>query len=151
MYEYLMEEKTQYAKNTNLAAEYYVLSMLYRIGVEAYITLGNKKSVNILVKKNRKNLTINVKSIRNITSFSIENWRKNDKNHYLVFVSFLRRIRDTKYLPEVYVVPSTHLEKKFRELNNKSLIYKKNDKMVVELSRLRKLGRKYLNNWDFFI
>lgn len=29
--------------NTNLAAEFWVLSALYRFGVEAHLTLGNKK------------------------------------------------------------------------------------------------------------
>ncbi len=43
-----MGEKSQ---NTNLASEYYVLSMLYRIGANAYLTLGNKKSVDIIVEK----------------------------------------------------------------------------------------------------
>ena len=28
--------------NTNLASEYYVLSMLYRLGVDAYLTLEHK-------------------------------------------------------------------------------------------------------------
>ena len=39
--------------NTNLASEYYVISMLYRIGAEAYLTLGKKKSVDIVVKKGK--------------------------------------------------------------------------------------------------
>jgi hypothetical protein len=33
--------------NTNLAAECYVLSMMHRLGAEANLTLGNKKSVDI--------------------------------------------------------------------------------------------------------
>jgi hypothetical protein len=35
--------------NTNLASEFYVLSMLYRLGFDANLTLGNKKSVDIAV------------------------------------------------------------------------------------------------------
>lgn len=35
--------------NTNLASEFYVLSMLYRMGFDANLTLGNKKSVDIAV------------------------------------------------------------------------------------------------------
>ena len=35
--------------NTNLASEFYVLSMLYRLGFDANLTLGNKKSVDITV------------------------------------------------------------------------------------------------------
>ncbi len=29
--------------NTNLAAEFYILSMLYRLGINTHLTLGNKK------------------------------------------------------------------------------------------------------------
>ena len=35
--------------NTNLASEFYVLSMLHRFGCNASLTLGNKKSVDIVV------------------------------------------------------------------------------------------------------
>ena len=34
--------------NTNLAAEFYVLSALHRLGAEATLTLGNKKAVERL-------------------------------------------------------------------------------------------------------
>jgi hypothetical protein len=37
--------------NTNLAAEFYVLSMLHRLGADAALTLGNKKAVDIIVVK----------------------------------------------------------------------------------------------------
>lgn len=37
--------------NTNLAAEFYVLSMLHRWGADAVLTLGNKKAVDILVTR----------------------------------------------------------------------------------------------------
>ncbi|MFC1789277.1 hypothetical protein ACFLZE_05135 [Thermodesulfobacteriota bacterium] len=33
--------------NTNLAAEFHVLSILHRLGYEATLTLGNKKAVDI--------------------------------------------------------------------------------------------------------
>jgi hypothetical protein len=35
--------------NTNLAAEFHVLSALHRLGADANLTLGNKKSVDIVV------------------------------------------------------------------------------------------------------
>jgi len=50
--------------NTNLAAEFWVLSALYRFGVEAHLTLGNKKSVDILIVCNSKTIcTVNVKGL----------------------------------------------------------------------------------------
>ena len=42
-------QAVQRGYNTNLASEFYVLSMLYRPGLDANLTLGNKKSVDIAV------------------------------------------------------------------------------------------------------
>jgi len=36
--------------NTNLASELYVLSALHRLGLDAVLTLGNKKSVHLSVR-----------------------------------------------------------------------------------------------------
>jgi hypothetical protein len=138
--------------NTNLAAEYHVLSMLYRVGAEAYLTLGNKKSIDIVVRANGKTLTADVKGLRDRTCFPIDNWDKTDDSHFMVFVSFLCNIDDPKCLPEVYIVPSKELEKAHAALGDKSIIYRnpKGNRTVVELSRLRKLGDKYLDRWDRF-
>jgi hypothetical protein len=37
--------------DTNLAAEFYVLSALHRLGLSATLTLGNKKSVDIVIAR----------------------------------------------------------------------------------------------------
>mgnify|MGYP001617688514 CR=1 FL=1 len=139
--------------NTNLAAEYYVLSMLYRVGANAYLTLGNKKSIDIVIDNNGKTLTADVKGLKDTSCFPIDNWNKKDKNHYLIFVSFLKRIHDPTCLPEIYVVPSLEIEQKHKKLEGKSVIYKnpKGNRTVVELSQLRKLGKKYKDKWDYFI
>lgn len=36
--------------NTNLASEYFVMSLMCRAGKEAYLSLGNKKGVDVIVK-----------------------------------------------------------------------------------------------------
>ncbi|MDD3687225.1 MAG: hypothetical protein PHE56_10720 [Bacteroidales bacterium] len=54
--------------NTNLASEYYVLATLYRLGFDAYITLGNKKSIDIILHlENHKQITIDVKGLQGTT------------------------------------------------------------------------------------
>ena len=145
-----MGEKTL---NTNLASEYYVLSMLYRMGANAYLTLGNKKSIDILVEKDGNILTADVKGLKDTTCFPIDNWTKKERTHFLIFVSFLRRIDDPKCVPEVYVVPSKELEQKHKELGDKSVIYRnpKGNRTVVELSRLRKVAKKYQDKWAYFL
>ena len=50
--------------NTNLASEFYVLSMLHRLGANAALTLGNKKAVDIIVaNENGSTTTIDVKGL----------------------------------------------------------------------------------------
>lgn len=43
---------------TGMASEYYVLSLLNRVGAEAYLTLGNTKKSDILVKKDMRQLQL---------------------------------------------------------------------------------------------
>jgi len=144
-----MSEKGQ---NTNLAAEYHVLSMLYRIGAEAYLTLGNKKSVDIVVKRASDMITIDVKGLKGSSCFPGDNWTRESSNHFLVFVSFIGRIGDPQCVPEVYVVPSDELKNARPELDGKSVVYvnPKGNRRVVELSRLRKLASRYRDKWDYF-
>ncbi len=50
--------------NTNLAAEFYVLSLLHRMGADANITLGNQKAVDIVVVRAPGDaVTIDVKGL----------------------------------------------------------------------------------------
>ena len=49
--------------NTNLAAEFHVLSILHRLGEDANLTLGNKKSVDIAVIRAWDAITVDVKGL----------------------------------------------------------------------------------------
>ncbi|MBK7562889.1 MAG: hypothetical protein IPI21_00720 [Propionivibrio sp.] len=73
--------------NTNLAAEFYVLSVLHRLGADATLTLGNKKSVDIAVVKGEGNtVTVDVKGLAGTTSWPVDNVKGVKNNHFLVFV-----------------------------------------------------------------
>jgi hypothetical protein len=139
--------------NTNLAAEFHVLSMLYRMGANANLTLGNKKSVDIVVIKNGKILTIDVKGLKDASCFPIDNCFIREENHFLVFVSFVKKINDPKVMPEIYIVPSSELDETHEAIGNKAIVYKnpKGNRTVVELGRLRKLKDKYHDKWDYFV
>lgn len=72
--------------DTGIASEYLVLSMLYRLGVDAYMTLGNKKSVDIWIKNDDDfAIEIDVKSVREYDSIPVGNVEAKD-NRYIVFV-----------------------------------------------------------------
>ena len=128
--------------NTNLASEFYVLSMLHRLGCDASLTLGNKKSVDIVVvRESGAVITIDVKGLAGKTSWPVDNVKKVDKDHFLVFVSFLGKIGDHTVAPEVYVVPSKRLA---------PLVYHSPNgkRHVLQLSRMRKDGTAFRDAWD---
>lgn len=130
--------------NTNLASEYYVLATLYRLGFDAYITLGNKKGIDIILNLNdKKQITIDVKGLQGKTLFPLDNVDEKLKKpyHFIVFISFLNKIDDPLVLPEIYVVPYSMLSK---------MMYRnpKGNRKGINLYELRVNGKNYLNNWD---
>ena len=96
--------------NTNLAAEFYVLSMLYRKGLNAYLTLGNKKSIDIIVDHGKRLTTIDVKGMISTTGWPMDNFSGAKKNHFIVLVSFLNQIKDHAVIPETYILPSSKVK-----------------------------------------
>jgi hypothetical protein len=127
--------------NTNLAAEFFVLSMLHRLGFDASLTLGNKKAVDIVVVRNSGDaLTVDVKGLAGKTSWPVDNVRKITNDHFLIFVSFLGKMSDHSVEPEVYVVPSKKLA---------PLVYHSPNgkRQVLQLSRMRKDGEGFRNAW----
>lgn len=95
---------------TGMASEYYVLSLLNRVGAEAYLTLGNTKKSDILVKKGYEAITIDVKGCKS-SSFPIgtEYESKKDKNHFYVFL-YYKNFEDIHEIPEIYIVPSLSMD-----------------------------------------
>lgn len=95
--------------NTNLAVEYHVLSMLYRKGLNAYLTLGNKKSIDIIVDHGRRTSTIDVKGMISKTIWPVDNFSDARSNHYIALVTFLNKIDDHSVIPETHIVPSSRV------------------------------------------
>ena len=57
--------KRQYGQNTNLAAEFFVASQLFRLGYTVTITLGNTKEIDLLVAHpDGRTVTIDVKGLK---------------------------------------------------------------------------------------
>ncbi len=136
----MKKKKRESGYNTNLASEFYVMSMLHRKGFNAVLTLGNKKSVDIVIYKHGKVITLDVKGlIKKNSSFPMDNFHEMEK-HFYVFVSF-EDIKDAESLPEVYVVPSQSI---------KSMLYKnpKGNRKVIQLRKLSNFGNEYKNRWD---
>ena len=95
--------------NTGIASEYLILSKLYRLDLEAYISMGNKKKVDIrVILENGSTISIDVKSVRGYSSLVVNNV-ENKPNHFIVFVIYNNRFDDLSTEPDIYIVPSSQL------------------------------------------
>lgn len=129
--------------DTNLAAEFYVLSVLHRLGISATLTFGNKKSVDIVVARDAGNtITIDVKGLAGTTNWPIDNMGEGKKNHFIVFVTFLGKISDPSVLPEVYIVPSEKI--------SAPTIYENpaGNRRVIPLRRARESWKEFKDAWE---
>lgn len=109
--------------NTGIASEYYVLSLLYRLGYEAYITLGNKKSVDIRVIKEEKTISLDVKAVQGYSSLIVNNVTAKN-NHYIVFLIYNNKFEDITVMPELYIVPSNDIESLSKSFGDQKRIFK---------------------------
>lgn len=131
--------------NTNLAAEFHVMSVLHRLGADAALSLGNKKSVDITVVRGEGDtITVDVKGLAGTTSWPVDNVKDAKQNHYLVFICYRGKIGDPSIAPDAWVVPSTELA---------PLIYHSPNgrRKVVSLGSLKKHDLKYRENWEALV
>ncbi len=126
--------------DTNLAAEFHVLSTLHRLGADASLTLGHKKAVDIFVaRKKGKTFTIDVKGVAKRYDWPAGNVdRKGKEGHFLILVSYEGKIGDPKQAPSVWVVPSKHIRRFIRVYGERTNILR--GKMVKE-------GKQYFHAW----
>lgn len=100
--------------DTNLAAEFYVLSCLHRVGLTANLTLGNKKGVDVVVVRDAGDaVTVEVKGGAKRYDWPANNLvtTKPDQ-HFVALVSFEGRIADTDMpSPRVWIVPFPEIER----------------------------------------
>lgn len=113
-------------QTTGMVSEFYVLSVLLRCGINANLTLGNQKKVDIIVNNKGVAMTIDVKGLKSSGDFIIGNYfeSKDDKNHFYIFV-YYSNFEKVKENPELYVVPATEISaivKERESVNNVSIV-----------------------------
>ena len=114
--------------NTNLASEFYVLSLLHRLGAEPSLTLANKKAVDIYVAApDDQFITIDVKGIAGKYDWPAANVREKSRpNHFFVLVSFEGSIEDPSTVPLVWVIPGTKISEFIKEYKTRTNISRAN-------------------------
>jgi len=130
--------------NTNLASEFYVLSMLHRLGADAALTLGNKKAVDIIVAdENRKVITIDVKGLEKRYDWPADNIHSfQDTQHFYVLVSFEGKITDPLSPPSVWIIPATELSQFIRKYKTRK---------VISRADVKAKGQHFLHKWSLII
>ncbi len=123
--------------NTGIASEYLVLSKLFRMDLEAYISQGNKKSIDIrIIKDDGQSVSIDVKSVRGYSSLVINNVITLE-NHFIVFVIYNNKFDNVLIEPDIFVVPSIEIP------NIKSVFGKQERMMKGQLEG-------YRDKWSYF-
>jgi hypothetical protein len=127
--------------DTNLASEFYVLSLLHRLGAEPSLTLANKKAIDIYVAApNDEFRTIDVKGIAGKYDWPASNVKETSRsNHFYVLVCFEGSIEDPTTLPSVWVIPGTKISQ---------FIEKYRTRTNISRSLVRNKGGIYLNAWS---
>jgi len=93
-----------------LAAKFFVLSALHRLGAEATLALGEREDVDIaIITEAGKATTVNVKTLTGGWRWRVEDIHAR-QNHYVVFVCFTSEIRNPHVSPEVFILPSHALQ-----------------------------------------
>lgn len=99
--------------NTNLASEFHVISLLHRLGVEANLTLGNKKAVDIVVVRRAGDaVTVDVKGVAGRVDWLVGNVPASPRdNHFVVLLTYDGKFEDLHSVPRVWVFPHIELIK----------------------------------------
>ena len=130
---------------TNLASEFYVLSVLHRLGANATLTLGNKKSVDIVVVRRAGDaVTVDVKGVAGPWDWPADNVRKPAKprQHFLVLVTYEGSFAEPKTLPRVWVVPYLSARKFLKQYAGRR---------NVSRAALVENGKAYENAWHLVL
>ena len=98
------------SQESGTGSEFLILSNLYRLGVNAFLSFGNTKQVDIIIQaKNGLAITVDVKSVRDYSSIPVTNVRPRE-NHYVVVVVYNKKFSDLSVIPDYFIIPSLQID-----------------------------------------
>jgi hypothetical protein len=97
-------------RHLELAAKFYVLSVLHRLGAEANLTYAQPDSVDItVVRQSGEAFTIDVKTLMGTSRWPVEQFSAR-KHHFVVFIRYESQSRDPQVVPDIYIWASERLK-----------------------------------------
>jgi len=130
---------------TNLASEFYVLAVLYRLGADATMSLGNKKAVDITVVRSAGDVvTIDVKAVADKYDWPVGKLHAGiPDRHFFALLSFEGKFSDPLTAPNVWIVP-------FLKVNEFIKPYA-GGMNVVSRALMKRHGAAYKDSWHLII
>ena len=128
---------------TNIASEFFIISVLSRLELDASLTLGNKKQVDIVVTlAEGRALTIDVKGVAKKMDWLLGSSKpKASPNHFVVLVGYEGKFESPLVSPRVWVVPSLDLAKHAKVAGNGKTHY-------IPRKAFMAAGSAYENAWE---
>lgn len=95
------------------AAEFHVLCMLNRLQIDASLTFGNTKKVDIIIQNGKRTLTIDSKGANtNLQAMLGGKIHSDDPDHFYAIVHFRNKsFSDLTMTPDVYIIPASEIVK----------------------------------------
>jgi hypothetical protein len=130
------------AYDTAMASEFYVMSMLYRFGADASLSLGNKKAVDIsVILAAGDAITIDVKGVSKRNDWPIRtSGVAAPQRHFYALLCFNGKIHDPQAIPDVWIIPHSVILELVKP-------YKDGSMEVVSQYRVRQDANKFRNAW----
>jgi hypothetical protein len=93
--------------NTNLASEFYAMSVLYRLGYNAHLTLGNKKAVDIVIVRGPGDaVTLDVKAVVGKTDWLAGTPEATPRpRHFVALISYEGSFSQVSIVPRAWILP----------------------------------------------
>ena|SRR5918992_2143935 len=132
------------AYNTNLASEFYVMSVLCRLGLDANLTLGNKKAVDIVVARAAGDaVTIDVKAVAGKTDWLAGSSAAIEprKRHFVVLLSYEGRFPDLEKVPKAWIIPHADYLRLVKTASTGTMRYISRRQVRTEMHRFENAWR----------
>jgi hypothetical protein len=132
---------------TGMAGEFAVMSQLYRIGLQPALTLGNAKSVDILLQTpSGTNISVEVKTSKGGGKFALGKWDTEiDRSNQVFVLVYYKSFDDLGEPPVFYIMPGEIVgnHRNREDWHNVSALY-----YYKEKHGGLEAYKEYMNRWD---
>ena len=144
-----MRQERRNGHATGMAGEYHVMEKLFRLGHLPTLTVGNAKSIDILVNTKRDNLySVSVKSVTKGGKWGIGKVDYSEKINLIFVFLYYKNFENIHEIPTCYVIDAPTVEKiKEQWFDSFALYYSGNHPSGEKRSDIIS---EYKENWRIF-